>query len=233
MRKLLPLLPLGLSLTACVPASEPPQGPGPAAYFALGTEPGWTLEITPDRLSYAGDYGDTRIAVANPGARPSFNGERYVTPRLTVDVTHTDCSDGMSDRRYRDRVTVTADGKSVTGCGGGILAPMALAGTSWTFVSIGGVRVAGDRPASLEFEDNRLSGSAGCNRFSGSYAIDGRTLTAGPLMATKMACPGSGMTQESAFFALMRGPVSLGFPSDGTMEITGADGQTAVLRRAI
>jgi heat shock protein HslJ len=52
-------------------------------------------------------------------------------------------------------------------------------------------------------------------------------------MATKMACPGAGMMQESAFFALMRGPVTLSFPSDGTLEITEADGQTAVLKRAI
>mgnify|MGYP001353173174 CR=1 FL=1 len=82
-------------------------------------------------------------------------------------------------------------------------------------------------------DGERISGSAGCNRLSGSYKVEGRTLTAGPLMATKMACPGAGMMQESAFFALMRGPVTLSFPSDGTLEITGADGQTAVLKRAI
>ena len=216
----LPALSL-LALAACVPAAEtPPQTPGDtpaAAYMALGTEPGWTLEITPSRLNYDGDYGDTKIVVANPGARPSFNGERYVTPRLTVDITHGECSDGMSDRRYRDTVTVTADGKTVKGCGGGILPPSELAGTSWTFVSIGGAPVAGDRPTSLQFDGERLSGSAGCNRFSGSYKVEGRTLTAGPLMATKMACPGAGMMQESAFFDLMRGPVTLSFPSDGTL----------------
>lgn len=233
MSKLLPLLAVGLSLAACVPAAQPPQGPKPAAYFALGTEPGWTLEITPERLNYNGDYGETKIAVPNPGARPSFNGERYVTDRLTVDVTHATCSDGMSDRRYHDTVTVTAAGKTVKGCGGGVLPPSELAGTSWTFVSIGGVAVAGERPTSLQFDGERLSGSAGCNRFSGSYRVEGSTLTAGPLMATKMACPGAGMTQESAFFALMRGPVSLAFPNDGTLEITGVDGQTAVLKRAI
>lgn len=221
------------ALTGCVPAAEPPQGPRPAAYFALGTEPGWTLEITPERLQYNGDYGETKIAVPNPGARPSFNGERYVTDRLTVDVTHGECSDGMSERRYRDTVTVTADGKSVKGCGGGTVPPSELAGTNWTFVAIGGVPVAADRPTALRFDGTRISGSAGCNRFSGTYTADGRTLTAGPLMATKMACPGAGMAQESAFFKLMAAPVSLRFPSDGTMEVTGADGQTAVLKREI
>lgn len=229
-------LTLSLALTGCVPAAEAPQGSGPpppASYFALGTEPGWTLEITPGMLNYDGDYGDTKIVVANPGARPSFNGERYVTDRLAIDVTHGECSDGMSDRRYRDSVTVTADGRTVKGCGGGILPPTELAGTSWTFVSIGGVDVARDRPTSLRFEADRLNGSAGCNRFSGTYRRDDRTLTAGALEATEMACPGAGMTQENAFFALMRGPVSLSFPTDAMLILTGADGQTAVLKRVI
>ncbi len=227
---------LCLALVGCMPVEAPPQMPGdsPAeAYMAIGTEPGWTLEITRERLNYTGDYGETKIIEPNPGARPSFNGERYVTPRLVIDITHGTCSDGMSDRRYPDHVTVTADGKTVKGCGGGVLPPEHLAGTSWTFMSIGGVDVAEGRPTSLIFGTDRVSGSAGCNRFSGEYESDGDTLTAGPLAATRMACPGAGMTQEQAFFALMTGPVSVSFPSDGTMILTGADGRTAVLRRVI
>jgi len=223
-----------LALAACAPATKtPPRGPGeqPAAYMALGTEPGWTLEITPSRLNYDGDYGETKIMVPNPGAKPSFNGERYVTERLTVDITHAGCSDGMSDRRYRDTVTVTADGKTVKGCGGKILPPTGIAGTNWTFVSIGGTPVVADRPTALQFDGNRLSGSAGCNRFSGTYSVDGSTLKAGPLMATEMACPG--MELEQAFFKLMATPVSLTFADDGTLILTGNEGRTAVLRRAI
>ena len=190
MQKALPALALFAALTGCTTTGTPPQGPGepPAtAYMALGTEPGWTLEITPGRLNYAGDYGETKIIVPNPGAKPSFNGERYVTPRLTIDVTRTACSDGMSDRRYADTVTVAADGKTVKGCGGAILPPDTLAGSNWTFVSIGGVAVSADRPTALQFDGERLSGSAGCNRFSGIYAVDATTLKAGPLIATEMA----------------------------------------------
>ncbi|PQM26152.1 META domain-containing protein [Sphingopyxis lindanitolerans] len=237
MTRILPLIALPLVLAGCA-ASGTPQAPGEkpapaAAYMAVGTEPGWTLEITPERLSYAGDYGETKIAVPNPGATSAANGQTYATGRLSVAIEHRACSDGMSDRRYADTVRVTADGKTVQGCGGAILPPDTLAGSNWTFVSIGGAPVAPDRPTSLAFDGTRLSGSAGCNRFSGGYTADGRALTAGPLMATKMACPGAGMDQERAFFSLMATPVSIGFPSDGTMEITGTNGQTAVLRRAI
>ena len=223
-----------LALSACAPAAEtPPQGPGdqPAAYMALGTEPGWTLEITPSRLNYDGDYGETKIIVPNPGAKPSANGRTYTTDRLSVVVQQAPCSDGMSDRRYADSVRVVADGKALRGCGGKILPPETLAGSNWAFVSIGGVSVAADRPTSLQFDGNRLSGSAGCNRFSGGYAVDGGTLKAGPLMATEMACPG--MELEQSFFKLMASPVSLTFADNGTLILTGSDGQTAVLRRVI
>ncbi len=236
MLKLPPLLAACVTLTACAPAAEtPPQGPGdqPAAYMALGTEPGWTLEITPSRLNYDGDYGETKIMVPNPGAKASVNGRTYTTDRLSVAIKQAPCSDGMSDRRYSDSVRVVADGKALQGCGGKILPPDTLAGSNWTFVSIGGVAVAADRPTSLQFDGNRLSGSAGCNRFSGSYAADGGTLKAGPLMATEMACPGAGMTQEAAFFKLMAVPVSLTFADDGTLILTGEGGKTAVLRRVI
>jgi heat shock protein HslJ len=70
------------------------------------------------RIDYVGDYRETRINVARPDPRASFNGHRYETPRLIVDVTHTRCNDAMSGHGYADTVVVTADGKVVNGCGG-------------------------------------------------------------------------------------------------------------------
>ena len=223
-----------LALAACAPTPETPRkspGEQPAAYMALGTEPGWTLEITPSRLNYDGDYGETKIMVPNPGAQPSMNGRTYAADRLSVVIKTAPCSDGMSDRRFADTVRVVADGKTLQGCGGKILPPNTLAGSSWNFVSIGGVAVAKDRPTSLQFDGSRLSGSAGCNRFSGGYSAADGNLTAGPLMATEMACPGPGMTQEAGFFKLIAAPVSLTFADDGTLILTGSEGRTAVLKR--
>ena len=101
-----------LLLGACATA------PTPAAYRAIGQEPGWTLTIADGRMLYVGDYGETRIDVAAPEPRTSFNGHRYETARLTVDVTHGRCNDAMSGRGYADQVLVIAGGKSVRGCGG-------------------------------------------------------------------------------------------------------------------
>jgi heat shock protein HslJ len=108
---------LGLALAACAPAPQPAH-PAEERYEALGNEPGWHLNIHDGRIDYVGDYGETKISVARPEPRPSFNGRRYVTDRLTVDVTYVRCNDAMSGFGYEHQVMVIADGKTYRGCGG-------------------------------------------------------------------------------------------------------------------
>jgi uncharacterized membrane protein len=106
---------------ACTnPAVTPLPASQPAAehYEARGSEPGWMLTIHGGRIDYVGRYGDVRISVPRPDPRPSFNGLRYITPRLTVDVTYSRCNDAMSGRGFAHSVMVTADGETVKGCGG-------------------------------------------------------------------------------------------------------------------
>src|SRR3954465_13019769 len=108
---------LSLPLAACAPAAAPAD-PGRERYEAVGNEPGWHLAIHDGRIDYVGDYGDTKISVARPEPRPSINGRLYYAGRLIVDITYSPCNDAMSGRAYAHRVTVTADGKTVKGCGG-------------------------------------------------------------------------------------------------------------------
>jgi uncharacterized membrane protein len=105
------------SLAACAP-TPPPSTPAQERYTARGQEPGWTLTIANGRIDYVGDYGQTRISVPRPDPRTTFNGHRYETPSLTVDITHGRCNDAMSGRGFADQVMVIADGKTVRGCGG-------------------------------------------------------------------------------------------------------------------
>lgn len=55
----------------------------------------------------------------------------------------------------------------------------------------------------LEFHkaDGKVMGTTGCNNLTGSYTTTGRALSFGPLMTTKMACPGQG---ESQFIQAMQ-----------------------------
>lgn len=229
MKRFLMLIPL-LAASACTTTGAPPPAQG--VYRALGTEPGWTLAITDSRIDYEGDYGETRITVPRPEPRTTFNGHRYETERLVVDITHSQCNDGMSDRVYADTVLLTADGKSLRGCGGDILPPANLADTNWSITNINGVETEGGAAYSLSFTGNRLSGKAGCNRFSGSYSVSGPTLTAGPLASTKMACPSPRMEHERQAATILAQPVHLRFRDAETLLLSSSGG-TMVLKRAI
>ena len=110
----------GICAACAYPAisNPPPQDPGLEHYEAHGNEPGWALLIDRHEMLYTGDHGATRITAARPDPRPSFNGRRYVAPRLTIDVTYAQCNDDISGRGYEHQVLITADGKTFSGCGG-------------------------------------------------------------------------------------------------------------------
>jgi putative lipoprotein len=66
--------------------------------------------------------------------------------------------------------------------------PTSLEGVPWELVS--GVDVPqGAQAPTATFVDGTVSGSSGCNRYTGPYTLDGDSLELGPIAATLMACP--------------------------------------------
>lgn len=205
----------------------------PAPYMAHGTEPFWSLHIAGNRVVYepADDYGDRIAVTVRP--RAIRGGRIYATRRLIVEIRREGrCNDGMSEREYADTVRVRfgPGGRALEGCGGALLAPERLAGTGWGIVAIDGRRIAPTENYQLEFLDGRLSGQAGCNRFSGPYSESGRTLRPGAIMSTRMACPGPRMTHERRMLALLGGPIRYSFQGGETLTLAGS-GVTVRLRR--
>jgi len=111
MKRALPAL-LLVAAGACVP---PP--PPPAPYHAVGTEPFWNLLIDERDLTFI-EPDAQPIRQPRPQAIIGIAGEIYQTPRINVNIVHGQCSDGMSDRVYPDKVQVTVDGRRFNGCGG-------------------------------------------------------------------------------------------------------------------
>jgi heat shock protein HslJ len=102
-----------VALTACTPLPPPPPPP----YHALGTEPFWNLLIDEHNITFVRS-GEQPIEQPTPKVIVGIAGEIYRTPRIDVNIVHAQCSDGMSDRVYPDKVQVTVDGKRFDGCGG-------------------------------------------------------------------------------------------------------------------
>jgi uncharacterized membrane protein len=106
-------LPLLAALTGCLTPPPPP----PAPYHALGTEPFWNLLIDEHNLTFT-QPDAAPILQPTPKVIIGFAGEIYQTPRIHVNIVHGQCSDGMSDRTYPDKVQVDVDGRRFNGCGG-------------------------------------------------------------------------------------------------------------------
>jgi len=202
-----------------------------APYLAHGTEPFWGVRIGGGRIVYTSAEG-TRIAVRTPPRQAIRNGYNYVTPRLRIEVRHFPCGDGMGDRRYADsfRISFPGGAPALEGCGGAVLPPERLAGTDWSIVAIGGAAVSGVTYQLGFGEDGRLFGRAGCNRFSGPYSEARRVLTSGPLVATRMACPGPSMDHERRVMAVLGGCAAMRYLDGDTLVLSG-HGATIRLRR--
>ncbi len=82
-----------------------------------------------------------------------------------------------------------------------------LAGTNWTLDSfytgdaVSSV-ISGTTITAVFNEEGRVSGSAGCNHYFGTYTVTGKSLSISSIGSTRMNCSGRGvMLQESTYLA--------------------------------
>ena len=222
-----------LALASCqtIPAKGADAAPD-MRYRASGTEPFWSLAIDGQRMVF-NLVGERHVFGAGTVSRASFNGWRQVSKTVTAAVTYTPCSDGMSDRTYKDTVTVIVGKQTYKGCGGGILPPALLARTIWRIVSINGAKIPASQSALVSFNDGRMSGTVGCNRLGSDYTYADGKLGFGPVMSTRMGCQEPFASQESAFILLLGASPATSFNDNGAMVLTGKGSSTATLEQSI
>jgi heat shock protein HslJ len=112
----------------------------------------------------------------------------------------------MRGIRYRVAALVASAALLATaGCAtAGEEAAAPLAGSEWRPVAIGDTAPGSDSGSFVQFRgEGQITGTGGCNRFSGTYEIDGATIRIGPLAATRRACPPPLMHREAALFAAL------------------------------
>lgn len=110
-----------------------------------------------------------------------------------------------------------------------------LAGTSWSVTGYNNGRQAvvsvltGTNLTMAFGSDGQVGGSAGCNRYSAAYTLEGHKLTIGPAAATRMMCakPEGVMEQERQFLRALETVAAARFEGD-RLELRGAEGQLAI-----
>jgi heat shock protein HslJ len=87
--------------------------------------------------------------------------------------------------------------------------PLPLTGTAWRLTTIAtgtdavSSTIAGTEITMTIDEDGTVSGSAGCNSYTGTAIVEGDRVSFGPLATTKKACEPDVNAQEQAFLTAM------------------------------
>jgi hypothetical protein len=118
---------------------------------------------------------------------------------------------------------------------GGCAAPLGgrqISGRDWRAANLNGVPVLPGSSVTLRLEGgDRVSGSAGCNLYSGTYrlmskeGIDFTTLT-----TTRKACAPDLMDQERRFLSILEAVEGHSFYSDGSFSLVSPDGRAIRFR---
>lgn len=104
-----------------------------------------------------------------------------------------------------------------------------LEGTSWKLAALPGRTLVQDVSSTVTFGPaGALSGSDGCNRYTGTWAVSGRSLTLTPGGTTMMACPEPIMKQAGAFTKALA--ATRGYNMDaGELVLMGAGGERVAI----
>ncbi|QIK79782.1 META domain-containing protein [Sphingomonas piscis] len=217
---------LAAALTACLPAPPPP----PAPYRAVGTEPFWSLVIDDREIAFIPADG-AQVRQPLPRVIHGVAGEIYQTPRIGVNIIHAQCSDGMSDRTYPDKVQVSVDGRQFNGCGGDPIASASLAGSSWRVAAVNGRSTPPAGEYYVRFDaDDRIGVKFGCNSAGGRYLQRGATVSVSNLAATRMACAEPAMSFENQGLGILSQPVIADWQGGDRLTLSNPNGRIELRR---
>lgn len=185
-------------------------------FKATGNEPFWMVEISPAGMIHFQALGPVEMNVnfpmvsqepSEPGVYYMYNGASN-EGHIEIMARVADCSDDMSgeERSTTVKVNIQLTGQekpvAYSGCGA-YPSPYDLHDV-WELVSMNNAPVEqkeNSQPPYLIMNalNSTITGTGGCNRINATYLLRGRTLTFGPCISTKMACPS--LDQEQAFIS--------------------------------
>ncbi len=108
-----------------------------------------------------------------------------------------------------------------------------LTGKVWALTELKGKPLVANTGISAQFTtDGKVQGSAGCNRYSGTYTVSDSNITFSvPMASTMMMCEQAVMDQESAYLKTL-GEVKTYAVSGDQLNLTGVDGAQLAVYKA-
>ncbi len=197
--------------------------------IAMGNDPAWSLTLNPSKgfLHFKALNGDS-LNIAAPERQtdrtdtPSDGMFRYSalvdstssqSGRVNISFRPDSCVDKLSGQRFDYRVEVDYRGKNYVGCGVS-LRQLSLLQDIWVLTNFQGraITASGSHKEvprlEISLTEDRVTGTTGCNRISGSVKADTRQILFGPLATTQTACEGDAGQLESQFLNELKNPMS-------------------------
>ncbi|EKE70592.1 META domain-containing protein [Gallaecimonas xiamenensis] len=126
---------------------------------------------------------------------------------------------------------VTVKGQALPDCQSQGSDLLALTGKEWRVEDINGKGILDGSHVSLNFgDDGRVTGSASCNNFFGSYQFSAGKLELGGLASTQKACVPALMDQEYHFLQTLQQASHFDFTAQGALVLSSSEGGTILAR---
>lgn len=106
-----------------------------------------------------------------------------------------------------------------------------LSGT-WEVHSINGTPVSAPNKPTITWDEGKVSGSSGCNQFSGSFQQQGNSLELSEIAMTQRACIAPYDAIEQQFTSALNNLTGFSLVSDGTVAFVGTNGQTMMAHKS-
>jgi putative lipoprotein len=99
-----------------------------------------------------------------------------------------------------------------------------LDGTGWQLEAVEDLAIPADAVMTAAFANPSVAGSGGCNRYSGTYAVDGDALTIDVAASTTATCAPAIDAAEQVYLAALEDVEAFGLPDSGRLELTTSRG---------
>lgn len=181
-------------------------------FSAHGNEPFWSLDVSdhqavmsePDTVSASIPIGHYHLTEQTK----SYESDDHA---LSVHLTNQRCQDDMSGMYYPMQANVNYQGRLLAGCAGN--KDYVLAGY-WKIVSLDNEKVVSPIPLTITFNDGQLTGSTGCNAFSGQYQLSGEALTIHELTIADKICGTEQGIVEARLVSMLKKVEQFSFDGD-------------------
>ncbi|KAA5800959.1 META domain-containing protein [Alkalicaulis satelles] len=197
----------------------------------FGHEPNWHVRVEAETTTL---YRQTDPIVSFPTrARQDASGGVHLQDPdglAHVAFARAVCRDIATGMPHPFTVSAQTDEDAFQGCGGD---PETLfSGIDWTLGELEGETFVSEGELSIRFDEGRVSGASGCNRFMGGYELTGEMLTLTQMASTQMACSQDGvMEQELRLLEVLSDVQMFDLTDEGDLVLRTGRNETVTARR--